>query len=114
MARHRWIYKNGQAIPAEEYTPEPTHYVQGDWQPYQSMCDGSMIEGRRQHREHLKAHGVIEIGNEVVKPRADLRNTGAKEAVIRAVQRAKEQYGSRHVERAISETLNKAYELRRR
>lgn len=39
-------------------------YVVADIQPYQSMCDGSWITSRSQHREHLKAHGVIELGNE--------------------------------------------------
>ena len=41
----------------------------GDIQPYQSMIDGSIITSRSQHREHLKAHGCIEIGNEPIKPR---------------------------------------------
>ena len=31
---------------------------------YKSMITGEMIDGRRQHRDHLKAHGCIEIGNE--------------------------------------------------
>jgi hypothetical protein len=36
-----------------------------DIQPYRSQIDGSMITSRSQHRAHLKAHGCIEIGNEV-------------------------------------------------
>lgn len=39
-------------------------YVIADIQPYQSMIDGRMITSRSAHREHLKAHGCIEIGNE--------------------------------------------------
>lgn len=39
-------------------------YVITDIQPYQSMVDGSMIGSRSKHREHLKAHGMIEVGNE--------------------------------------------------
>jgi hypothetical protein len=35
-----------------------------DIQPYQSMIDGSMITSRSRHREHLQAHGCIEVGNE--------------------------------------------------
>lgn len=38
--------------------------VAADIQPYRSMCDGTMITSRSQHREHLRRHGVIEIGNE--------------------------------------------------
>ena len=40
-----------------------------DIQPYQSVIDGSVIAGRRQHREHLKAHDCIEVGNEKMKPK---------------------------------------------
>lgn len=40
-----------------------------DIEPYRSMIDGSVIDGRKRHRDHLKAHGCIEIGNEMPKPR---------------------------------------------
>ncbi len=39
-------------------------YVVGDLKPYKSMADGSIIEGRAQHREHLRKHGCVEVGNE--------------------------------------------------
>lgn len=39
-----------------------------DIQPYQSMVDGSRITSRSRHREHLKAHGCIEVGNETQAP----------------------------------------------
>lgn len=39
-----------------------------DIQPYRSMVTGEMIMSRSQHRAHLKQHGVIEIGNEKIKP----------------------------------------------
>jgi hypothetical protein len=28
------------------------------------MIDGRMITSRSQHREHLKAHGMVEVGND--------------------------------------------------
>lgn len=37
----------------------------GDIQPYKSMITGEMITSRSKHREHLRQHGCIEIGNEV-------------------------------------------------
>lgn len=40
-------------------------YVVTDIQPYRSMIDGTMITSRSQHREHLKAHNCIEVGNEI-------------------------------------------------
>ncbi len=38
--------------------------VIADIQPYRSMATGEFIQGRRQHRDHLKRHGLIELGNE--------------------------------------------------
>jgi hypothetical protein len=36
-----------------------------DIQPYRSQIDGTYITSRSAHREHLKRHGCIEVGNEV-------------------------------------------------
>jgi hypothetical protein len=77
--RKRWIYKDGEAFEVGEYEAEPQHYILPDIQPYQSMADGSMITGRRQHREHLRQHNCIEIGNEsmenkVEKPKDNRRD----------------------------------------
>jgi hypothetical protein len=62
--RKRWIYVNGEAIEVGDYEPTALHHIMPDIQPYQSMVDGSMITSRSRHREHLQAHGCIEIGNE--------------------------------------------------
>ena len=66
--RHRWVYINGEAIKVtEDYKPEPRKTdwrVMPDIQPYKSMIDGREITSRSRHREHLRAHGCIEIGNE--------------------------------------------------
>jgi len=35
-----------------------------DIEPYKSMIDGQMITSRSRHRDHLRAHGCIEVGNE--------------------------------------------------
>ena len=39
-----------------------------DIDPYVSQIDGSLITSRSQHRDHLKAHGCIEVGNEKMEP----------------------------------------------
>ena len=39
-------------------------YFIPDIAPYRSPIDGSVVGGRRQHRDHMRAHGVIEVGNE--------------------------------------------------
>lgn len=38
--------------------------VMSDLEPYRSMRTGEVIRGRAQHREHLRRHGLIEVGNE--------------------------------------------------
>lgn len=38
--------------------------VVGDLKPYKSMITGEMVDGRTRHRDHLKAHGCREIGND--------------------------------------------------
>ena len=45
--------------------------VMPDIEPYRSMIDGSIIKSRSHHREHLRAHGYEEVGNDpaVLNPR---------------------------------------------
>lgn len=43
--------------------------VVADIQPYKSQLTGEMIMSRSQHRDHLKSHGCVEVGNEPVKPK---------------------------------------------
>ena len=40
-------------------------------EPYKSQITGEMITSRAQHREHLKRHGYVEVGNDssLTKPR---------------------------------------------
>lgn len=38
--------------------------VMADIQPYRSMITGEMITSRSRHREHLKDHGYVELGND--------------------------------------------------
>lgn len=42
--------------------------VIGDIEPYRSVLDGSWITSRSQHREHIRRHGVTEVGNEKLPP----------------------------------------------
>lgn len=70
--RRRFVQIDGELHEVSDgYVPEPrSHYVMGDIQPYQSMIDGSLITSRSKHREHLRQHGCIEIGND-----SSLKNT---------------------------------------
>lgn len=65
--RKTYVYVDGKLV--EKYSDEhldsiQAPYVMTDIQPYKSMIDGSMITSRSKHREHLQAHGCIEVGNE--------------------------------------------------
>lgn len=92
MSRTRWIQgKDGKLVRAEDYYAEPlAPLVYGDIDPYQSTIDGSLITSRSKHREHLRAHGCFEVGNEVaalVRPeRADIDPVHRKELIIAQVQ----------------------------
>lgn len=73
--RKRYVQIDGELVEVGlDYVPEPrgeVHHVIADIKPYQSMIDGSMITSRSQHREHLREHGCIEVGNDssLTKPR---------------------------------------------
>lgn len=61
--------------------------VMPDIQPYTSMIDGSTITSRSKHREHLRAHGYQEVGNDpsLLAPRPpalpDVNPAGRKELI---------------------------------
>ena len=88
-----WDSEKKEFVEFSQYSHEQAGpYVMGDIQPYQSMATGEMIQGRRQHREHLKAHGLVEIGNETkyiskrktLESPAGLRETIAREVAYRS------------------------------
>lgn len=70
MPRQRYIQDpvSLQLVPAEQYrgpSESTSAYIVPDIAPYQSMATGEMIQSRSQHREHLRRHGLVEIGNEI-------------------------------------------------
>lgn len=47
-----------------------------DIAPYKSMVTGEVISSRAKHRDHLKKHDLVEVGNEVetmMKPRQKVK-----------------------------------------
>lgn len=66
----------------------PKIHIMPDIQPYKSMVDGSRITSRSTHRDHLKAHGVIEVGNEKMESRPAPIDREKRRAVIRQQVRA--------------------------
>jgi len=59
-------YEDGTLIWARQEIDQLMQHVNlmVDIKPYKSMIDGSIITSRSQHREHLRRHNCIEIGNE--------------------------------------------------
>lgn len=55
------------AIPMQYGRVKPNLTVIQDIEPYKSPLDGSVISSRSRHREHMREHGVIEMGNEYPK-----------------------------------------------
>lgn len=77
-----------ELIPKEQYQREPSSaYIMPDIAGYKSMQTGEWISSRSQHREHLKAHRLIEIGNEKMsnKPRP-IDRAGIRRAAENAVR----------------------------
>jgi len=65
--RTRYIQINGELVEVGKVlrsTDPVAPYVMPDIQPYQSQITGEMIQSRSRHREHLRQHGCIEVGNE--------------------------------------------------
>jgi len=61
--------------------------IMGDISPYRSMVTGEVIGGRAQHREHLREHRLIEIGNETQRSAPPRRDSGVKQALIDSVRK---------------------------
>lgn len=60
--------------------------VSSDIGEYRSIVTGEMIGGRRQHKEHLKKHGLHEIGNEPIKPREYRGDHNLKPELVQAIK----------------------------
>ena len=65
--RTRYVWRDGEMIEIAVAHPGAEAKIQivPDIGGYKSMADGSWISSRSQHREHLKRHNCIEIGNEM-------------------------------------------------
>lgn len=58
-----------------------------DIDPYKSTITGEAITGRRQHRDHLRAHGCIEVGNEFKPHKPNWDVPGRVQDIQRAMER---------------------------
>lgn len=67
------------------YTPLP---VMEDMKPYRSPLDGSIVSSRAEHRNHMRKHDVIEVGNEkLTRPMQKPYDSGnLKQDIARAIE----------------------------
>jgi hypothetical protein len=84
------VYKAGELVyrsPKFEQNENQSALIMRDIQPYRSMIDGSVISSRSRHREHLSAHGCVEVGNETkhLKQRPVQTPPGLKDTVARLI-----------------------------
>lgn len=71
MSRRRYVFRNGNWVELDLAAPLPprkTPYIMRDISPYPSVITGEIITSRSAHRDHLRAHGCIEVGNETMTP----------------------------------------------
>jgi hypothetical protein len=59
----KWYCLGGTWMPLDAPAAR-TFMVMPDITPYRSIIDGREIGSRSTHREHLRAHNCIEVGNE--------------------------------------------------
>jgi len=50
-----------------------------DIQPYKSMKTGEMITSRSAHKDHLRHHGLVEVGDQEIKPKTISESEKRKE-----------------------------------
>ena len=63
--KRTFIFRNGKLIEKKNENPSQNPFnVWKDIAPYKSMITGEMIGDRRTHREHLRRHQCIEVGND--------------------------------------------------
>ena len=62
--RKRYVQVNG-VLYEKGTEPMESLYIIPDIKPYKSMLTGEMITSRSKHREHLKAHNCVEVGDQI-------------------------------------------------
>lgn len=83
QAKKDWQLK--QSMPTQR-----ANYVSSDITGYISQVDGSWIDSKSKHRDHLKRHGMVEVGNDVPMKQRDV-SVGNAEQRKRAI--AEQVYG---------------------
>lgn len=90
--RERYIYYGTDAVRVDENAPNPVFpEIIGPLKPFISMIDGKEVTSRLQYQADLRAHGYVEVGNEVkhlMRPRSmpDPDPIGRKELIAAQIR----------------------------
>jgi hypothetical protein len=86
--RSFWCRATRQWVPEEEWRGPalaPTApMIMKDIAAYRSPIDRTVISTRAAHRDHLKRHRVVELGNEQIKPKPARTMPPLREDLMRA------------------------------
>jgi hypothetical protein len=72
----------------EEYSPPEksdlaSPMIMRDIEPYQNMINGGIITSRSEHRELLKRHNCVEVGNEKMQTKVTATPNNRRELISR-------------------------------
>ncbi len=81
MLKSEWLKKQ-TANPASAI-------ILKDITPYHNMVDGKLISSRSEHKAFLKQHGLIEVGNEKIRPKKPEPMPDIRMDMARAIDRLK-------------------------
>lgn len=90
--RKRYVQVGGVLYERGTEPQSEAPMIMPDIAPYRSMITGELIGSRSTHREHLRAHGYEEVGNDSSLGRwraeaPDVNPQGRKELIRRQVDR---------------------------
>lgn len=61
-------------------------HIVADIEPYRSTVTGERIRGRSHHKQHLRQHGLVEIGNEPIRQRKPVSMDPLAPDIKRAIE----------------------------
>lgn len=71
-------------------------YIVPDINPYKSPITGEVITSRSKHRDHMRQHEVVEVGNERMKPRKPTPMPDVRRDIHQARQMLEQGYRPHH------------------
>lgn len=86
MTIKTWVQcrETGKLIPKGDHKPVRATAIFGDITPHQNMHTGEWVTSRSRHREILREHNLVEVGDQYI-PAATIpsQDTSEIEAVLR-------------------------------